>query len=213
MYQSLPPKSVLSHYPEAWNNPEDDAKAANQPLDNRPTTTHLCRAKMLDHEGFIRLDGIVVRRPKAPMPQPWASAGLLFAAGELLTEVPFDPNLDFLFDGEEVTFSARMWTHGWNIYSPSENIMYHYYYRTKAKRYWSLLPPDHALRLEKAKRRVQQTLQVWKKGTTELLIPENQSVDLGVYALGTERPIADWYKYANIDRVHWTVKFDAHCVR
>ncbi len=31
----------------------------------------------------------------------------------LLQEVPFDPELPYLFMGEELLYSARLWTHGW----------------------------------------------------------------------------------------------------
>jgi UDP-GlcNAc:polypeptide alpha-N-acetylglucosaminyltransferase len=43
---------------------------------------------------------------------PFAAAGFLFYAGNILREVPFDPHLPYLFDGEEILYSARLWTHG-----------------------------------------------------------------------------------------------------
>jgi Glycosyltransferase (GlcNAc) len=43
---------------------------------------------------------------------PFAAAGFMFYAGHMLLEVPFDPHLPYLFDGEEILYSARLWTHG-----------------------------------------------------------------------------------------------------
>lgn len=36
----------------------------------------------------------------------------MFYAGHILREVPFDPLLPYLFDGEEILYSVRLWTHG-----------------------------------------------------------------------------------------------------
>eukprot|EP00796_Vickermania_ingenoplastis_P006251 gene6251-4500_t len=70
------------------------------------------------------------------LPQPWIAGGFLFARGILLREVPFDPHLPMLFDGEEVLYGVRMWTHGYNVYSPPRNLAYHLYGREKAPKIW-----------------------------------------------------------------------------
>ena len=50
------------------------------------------------------------KRPRydACMPPICGSA----CARSLIREVPFDPHLEHLFNGEEILFSARAWTHG-----------------------------------------------------------------------------------------------------
>jgi UDP-GlcNAc:polypeptide alpha-N-acetylglucosaminyltransferase len=217
MYLSIPyAKPVLSHYPEAWHNPEDQGSPKNAPLDNRPTTTYLCKAKILPGLGYLRLDGFVVQRKQKPRPQPWAAAGFLFAYGRILQDVPFDPHLDFVFDGEEIAYSARMWTSGWNIYSPSENIMYHYYYRVKAKRFWGLLPANWGQRRDAAQRRIQCILEIYKQNTNQLLVPKDTkeeavTIELEKYGLGKDRSIDDWYKWVGMDRVKWTTQEEKFC--
>jgi UDP-GlcNAc:polypeptide alpha-N-acetylglucosaminyltransferase len=209
MYRKLPAaKGVLSHYPEAWNNPEDDLKVTNAPLDTRQTTTYLCNAKFVDHLGFPRLDGFVVGRKKECRPQPWAAAGFLFADAKILTEVPFDPNLDYVFDGEEILYSVRMWTSGWDIFSPNRNILYHYYYRKKAKKFWSLLPPNWDRARDAAQRRIQFLLQTVHKGTDRRHVPDDTKEeavlkDLDKYGLGKERTVAQWYEYSGVDKVNY----------
>jgi hypothetical protein len=210
LYNKLPTKKgVLSHYPEAWNNPEDGG-ATNAPLDNRPTTTYLCTAKFVEM-GYPRLDGFVVHKTTKSREQPWAAAGFLFADAKLVLEVPFDPHLHFVFDGEEILYSVRMWTHGWDIFSPAENILYHYYYRTKAKKFWSLLPHDWIQRRDGAHRRIQWYLGVLKQGTDERLVPidtkeESVLVDRDKYGLGKERTLEAYWKYAGVDMKARTVE-------
>ena len=208
MYKALPSqKGVLSHYPEAWNNPRDK-QAENAPLDNRPTTTYLCNIKFVEHLGYPRLDGFVVPKRQVSRPQPWAAAGFLFADAKLLEEVPFDPHLHFVFDGEEILYSVRMWTHGWDIFSPSENVLYHYYYRIRAHKFWSLLPGGFDARKAAAERRIQRMLQTVHKGTNQRHVPDDSTeetviADLDKYGLGTERTLAQYYEFAGIDRVNF----------
>jgi len=204
------PKPVLSHYPEPWNNPAD-GRGGNAPLDNRDTTSFTCTATFVDHLGYIRFDGYVVRRSKKPRNQPWAAAGFLFADASVLQEVPFDPHLHFVFDGEEVLYSVRLWTHGYDIFSPNQNILYHYYYRPKAKKFWSLLPPDYHHRQNAAHRRIQRYLQTVAKGTNRRMVPDDDkdpvvTADQEKYGLGTNRTLAAWYDFAGVDKVNYKVE-------
>jgi hypothetical protein len=209
MYRRLPTtKGVLSHYPEAWNNPEDNLKVTNAPLDHRGTTTYLCTAKFVEHLGFVRLDGFVVPEKKECRPQPWAAAGFLFADSKLLTDVPFDPYLDYVFDGEEILYSVRMWTHGWDIFSPSQNLLYHYYYRTKAKKFWGLLPPGWEKVRDGAQRRIQRLLKTVHKGTLQRQVPDDAKEEvlhkeIDKYGLGTQRTLEQWYDFSGVDKVNY----------
>lgn len=61
-------------------------------------------------------------------------AGFTFTSGDIVQEVPYDPEICFF--GEEICFSARAWTRGWDIYSPKETIVYHFYTREGYKKIW-----------------------------------------------------------------------------
>jgi hypothetical protein len=41
---------------------------------------------------------------------------------QALLDVPFDPHLNFLFFGEELLHSVRLWTAGYNIYAPVQSF-------------------------------------------------------------------------------------------
>jgi UDP-GlcNAc:polypeptide alpha-N-acetylglucosaminyltransferase len=215
MYNALPTqKGVISNYPEAWNNPKDDPKVTNAPLDNRGSTMYLCNANFVLSTGYVRLGGFIVGRRALSKedvcrPQPWASGGFLFSRGSLVTEVPFDPHLPFVFDGEEILYSVRAWTHGYDIFSPSESVLYHYYYRKGAKKFWDILPRDWTIVQQASQRRIQYLLDTHKRHTTERHVPRDTKeeavlIELDKYGLGTNRTLDQWYEFAGINRYNWT---------
>jgi hypothetical protein len=53
------------------------------------------------------------------------SAGFLFAAGNFVEEVPYDPYL--YFHGEEQSLAVRAFTRGWDIYHPLITPLFHLY--------------------------------------------------------------------------------------
>lgn len=61
-------------------------------------------------------------------------AGFLFTIGRIVEEVPYDPEISFF--GEELCFAVRAWTRGWDIYSPSVIIAYHFYTREGYSKIW-----------------------------------------------------------------------------
>lgn len=71
---------------------------------------------------------------KLPEQSTTLLAGFVFASGEIVSEVPYDPEISFF--GEELCFAIRAWTRGWDIYSPSETILYHFYTREGYKKIW-----------------------------------------------------------------------------
>jgi hypothetical protein len=60
--------------------------------------------------------------------------GFMFSDGSIVNEVPYDPDISFF--GEEICFAMRSWTRGWDIYSPSKNIVYHFYSRGGYSKIW-----------------------------------------------------------------------------
>lgn len=61
-------------------------------------------------------------------------AGFIFTDGSIVEEIPYDPEISFF--GEELCFAVRAWTRGWDIYSPSKTILYHFYSREGYKKIW-----------------------------------------------------------------------------
>ena len=188
---------VLSHYPEGYSN------ESNFNFD-RESTSYLCKAKYLDW-GVLRFDGIVIPTPKQPLQQPYAAAGFLFAEASMVHNVPFDPHLDYLFDGEEVLYSARMWTHGYDIFSPTRNVVFHFYGRHGAPKVWDT-HKQWSETQAKTKERVQYLLEVTRQGTEHAVLgihPKEGHIlrHADKYGMGSVRTLDEWYRFAGINKI------------
>jgi len=207
VYKKAPSqKAVLSHYPEALILDGTDPK----PMDNRDSTSFMCNAKFIA-DGYLRHDGAIVSKTEIPRLQPFSAAGMLFADAQLVKEVPFDPHLPFLFDGEEFLYTVRMWTNGWDIYSPSENIMYHYYYRKKSNKVWSHPNNNWYHHQRRSVQRVQFIIGAFHPNTTTPIIPRNTTephliVELDRYGLGKTRTMEEYWQFSGSDPVKRIVK-------
>lgn len=69
-----------------------------------------------------------------PLRARFLSAGFLFAPGTFVQEVPYDPELYFL--GEEASMTLRAFTHGYDLFHPSEVIIWHDYIRENDVKHW-----------------------------------------------------------------------------
>jgi hypothetical protein len=124
---------VLSHYPFPVVL-DDGLEEINENTSNY--AAYLCHG-FFDFDGMFHPMSYAVPKQPQPFRQPLASAGFLFAPGSILREVPLDPYLPFLFWGEEFLYSIRMWTHGYDIFCPNDNILFHYYTRNNSKKVWN----------------------------------------------------------------------------
>ncbi|KPI83419.1 hypothetical protein ABL78_7546 [Leptomonas seymouri] len=222
------PKTALSYYPEAYNPTDAHFNAF------RTTTAYLCKAFFLSNFGYLRLNAMVISSPAEftqnnryndafvavqsntiqqsqnfRLPQPWVAGGFLFTNATIFRDVPFDPHLDYIFDGEEVLYSVRLWTHGYNIYSPPLGLCFHIYGRTKAPKIWSESAAWYSLQ-SRSRPRIQFYLQSHSKGNPNLLEPANTTnayvvVDSSRYGMGRQRTVSQWYDYAGADPVNYTL--------
>ena len=67
------------------------------------------------------------------------AAGYLIAHSDMLRDVPFDPFLPYLFLGEEILLSARLWTSGYEIFSPTISLVGHRYERNQQPKFWEAI--------------------------------------------------------------------------
>lgn len=192
------PKAVLSGYPPTG------AQMDKIRAEGFRETTLLC-AGDFSKDGLPQIKSAIVKAPRdgEPLPIPFASAGMICFPGRALFEVPFDPYLPFLFFGEEILFSARLWTRGYNFYAPSRAFCSHHYERKGKPKFWTDLKNFESCR-KQAVARVKYLL-----GTPDALgadgLPDLQKVPpeyrtrIDEYGMGTERALADFWKYAGVD--------------
>ena len=62
-----------------------------------------------------------------PILSAFFAAGFSFQRGHRLLNVPYDPYAAYLFDGEEMSMAIRMWTNGYDFYTPNYDVAYHLY--------------------------------------------------------------------------------------
>mgnify|MGYP000235833342 CR=1 FL=1 len=125
-----PKDAFLSHYPVAL--PSRDAREVPQNL-----VPYNCKAKW-DRKNPWLIAQAVLRKPN-PVPQPsvFVAAGMIFAPASFLHRVPFDPRITYVFHGEETLLCARTFTHGLTAFTPTKNLVGHWYTRKDEPKVWS----------------------------------------------------------------------------
>ena len=127
---------------------------------------------------------------KGPIAARFISAHFLFADGTICTDCLYDPNI--YFSGEEHTYAVRLYTHGYDLYHPHLNVVYHEYTRNYRNKHWD----DHT----DPKKNAWYNLDAEsKKRVRQLLGIQNYHIDLGIYDLGSERTLLDYQKYAKLN--------------
>lgn len=92
------------------------------------TVNHLCAASFT-HNNVVR-NLLPVQRTAQRSEQilsPLWSAGFSFSKCHAFAKTPYDPSLLYLFDGEEFAMFARLWTRGYDVYTPTHTIVVHDY--------------------------------------------------------------------------------------
>lgn len=176
-------KPLLSHYPRDF---ADYNNAENTIV---PT---ICKSFFNDRH-VISFLGAEEKDYVGQLPQAnaYVAAGMMFGDARFVKEVPFDPNLPYLFVGEEILHSIRFWTNGWDIFTPTDNVIFHYYTREDDPKIWT----DLQYTDDDATNKVKNLLQL--KEATE--ISHDLQKNLHVYGLGTQRTLQQYYEFAGID--------------
>ena len=121
-----------------------------------------------------------------PIPARFYSAHFMFTLGKWIKEVPYDP--EYYFHGEEISLAARSYTHGYDLFHPTELIAWHEYTRKGRTKQWD---DDKNWGDRNHKCHVRNRKLFGMDG-------EVQDVDFGKYGFGKKRTLADYERYAGI---------------
>ena len=132
------PKSVMSSYPPGFDQirfiPKKMRVALKGKIDNNTVVEspgcRLCHCGTppgINPMIHIAQSKSYRGNETRPTQIPFIGAGLVFAHGSFLKDVPFDPYLPYTFMGEEILLAMRLWTNGWNIHAPRKNLVIHQY--------------------------------------------------------------------------------------
>lgn len=174
-------KPVLSHYPHDWGEAQKPQGPGGVPV--------LCKSAF-DTQGVPTFNAVTLAASAAPKPVPFTSGGFVFGPGSMLADVPYDPSLAHLFQGEEVLMSARLWTAGYDFFTPTENLVFHNYMRSEAPKFWNDISygAEQAVTMDKVRKLLTGQLPGY------------------AYGMGSARALADYWAFAGID---WTQKTSA----
>ena len=191
-----PSKSLLTTYPL-------DETTYNETTVDVPV---MCDAKFND--AGIPVPTAAMKPPSfmngKPRLNAFIAAGFFFAPRQWVKDVPFDPGLDNLFQGEEMLLSARTYTNGYDIYTPSKNITLHEYIRKEKPKFWTDLgkTPEYEAKKKASESRARRILQL-----------EAPVIEAGtdMYGLGMRRNIVDFWSHAGIDPLSKTAVKNKFC--
>jgi hypothetical protein len=176
-------RPILSTYPAAFTPPDR--------IDSHVVA--LIHLAGFDDDGLPRQESIGYspdRLGGGPRPSAFVAGGFLFGDRRWIAEVPYDPLI--YFQGEEITLAARLFTHGWDIFIPTDVLAYHDYNRGDQPRHWNDRP-DWADLNRRSLRRVRHLLGI------ETSQDPDTVRDLGRYGLGSRRSLANYQAFAGVD--------------
>ncbi|TFW19978.1 hypothetical protein E4L96_10940 [Massilia arenosa] len=126
------------------------------------------------------------------------SAGFLFAAGQFVEEVPYDPYL--YFHGEEQSLAVRAFTRGWDIYHPLYTPLYHLY-KTEGTPY-----ATHHWHGETDARRAFQSTYLTERAKQRLnRLLMGDGLPGSAFGLGTARTMEQYRELSGIDYRRQTI--------
>jgi hypothetical protein len=132
-----------------------------------------------------------------------------------LIEVPFDPFLPWIFMGEEISMSARLWTAGYDIFSPTTNVLNHYYVRRHYPKFWESVnrffkKPIHNDIVELMIKRVKCMLG-YPESRADRVKPASLLYRLDDWSMGTKRSMKEYMKMVGIDTETKTITPNMWC--
>ena len=199
MLQKAPSnKPVLTHYP-----PPHTQKLNGQ------IGTRICNPLFADsdiEDQIVRLAGsenFDKKNVGIPRFAPFVAAGYYVAHAEFLSEVPFDPFLPWIFMGEEISMSARLWTAGYDLFSPNESVMGHIYVRRHKPKFWETFGRVFRHGLHNSVqllvlKRVKHTLG-YPENKKDLMRPKSLLTAIDEYGMGSARPLDDYMSLAGLN--------------
>lgn len=194
-------RAILSHYIRADKYYKEDNKSHYNSESKIPT---ICNAKFTD-KGIISLNAAhdIDVKDSRPKPNAYIAGGMMFGKSEFIEQVPLDPNLPNLFVGEEILYSARLWTSGWDIFTPTKNVIYHYYIRESQPKFWN---DNKEIDDQDAIDKVKYLLKLDKIDKSN--INKHVSKNLDIYGLGKERTLEQYYEYIGLNLNNKTIDID-----
>jgi hypothetical protein len=179
-------RPILSTYPPPYWLPD---RLSDDP---RP---RLLRARRFHDDRILRVRAAVLNGPfQRPIRSNFWGACFHFTRGDAIQQVPYDPRLEELFFGEEISMAVCFWTHGFDLFAPHRHLTWHLWSRKHRPVFWENRDDEAKQRLASSQRRVRYLL-----GTETDGVPPECLAELDRYGLGSERTLADYEQFSGVD--------------
>jgi len=193
------PSAIISSYPPAYRYDENDKEVFVKSNPNR----------LVVHEFYLGYIPIFFGKelpgnPSKPVAAAFVAGGLQFGPGRVCEEVAYQPDICFI--GEEIVHSLRLFTHGYNIYAPTDQVVSHLYIRSKNQKdvhhFWNDFTQDTALKpiYEQMNRLSYQVVADYLSGVK-------------TDGIGATRTLREFENFAGVDFTNNTVHKDTYLVR
>jgi hypothetical protein len=189
-------KPLISCHPASYTPPN------NLEINSKPT---IMWVDGFTENGDVRCKGRLIGfEPDKPVRGAFVAAGFIFARGDVIKEVPYDPFI--YFNEEEVLFSVKLYTHGWDVFSARRQYLYHYYNSGKAEEKRPTHWDNH-----KGWGKVQDASILRFRHLLNILPTEDANAlhDIDLYSIGKQRSIEDFEAYSGLDFKKRTVNSQA----
>eukprot|EP00242_Pyramimonas_sp_CCMP2087_P011826 CAMPEP_0198202664 /NCGR_PEP_ID=MMETSP1445-20131203/5878_1 /TAXON_ID=36898 /ORGANISM="Pyramimonas sp., Strain CCMP2087" /LENGTH=578 /DNA_ID=CAMNT_0043873709 /DNA_START=171 /DNA_END=1907 /DNA_ORIENTATION=- len=197
--------------------------AENYGIENfagRNEVPHICN--LMWAGGDILRNSIAAACSNLPRPKLttiWA-AGLSFSKCHGEIAVPYDPFLPQVFDGEEISKAARMWTRGYDFYTPHRNYIWHIYKRMRRGEWYAdgsksgeqrTYEKEDPEAMSGQERQAKEKATSTKRLQTLFRIKGGSGEDLGMYNLGTVRSYHQWLEFVGVNYTTHTIDTQTRC--
>lgn len=168
---------------------------------------HLCHHYLSD-VGIIRNARATSAILKSPILAASWSAGFSFAKCHLDAKVPYDPNLPSITEGEDFTRYARMWTFGYDVYTPPVSVVFHDYHSADSKPYdpteWTEMGMNKDFIRQEQDAAIRRMRMLIGAHAADADFEADQSLAeavqaLGRYGLGTKRTLDQFIDFTGVD--------------
>jgi hypothetical protein len=177
-------KPIISHYPPS----------ITQNIENTDKVPMICKAEWNSNNMPRFTNSDWIKTNNKFYKTPFIAAGMLFSESTFLQDVPFDPNLPYVFIGEEILLSARAYTNGYDVFIPTENIITHEYTREESPKVW-----DDNAEFVKLNTPAFNKIKYYLGMYNEKNLDNNMKVNLDKYSLGKIRSLQQYYDFAGIN--------------
>ncbi len=184
MKESGSEKPIISHYCPAFS--KTDGTNLNYLNKSGVLKMYCLRFNKTGTVSFRAKHQAKEERTGKPVPSILVSGHFYFTLGKHIREYKYDPNL--YFAGDEISLATRSWTRGWDIFTPTKNVVWHNYTREERICHWADQKTGYGKLHEESLKKLRQ-----------MLHGEDNGIDIGEFGLGEERTLEEFERISGIN--------------